>query len=386
MGIFSQFIIRPQLRQHEEDHRHATWLELFFDLVLVAAITQVGHLLVKVNSIYDVLIYFGLFWMIFWVWCGHTIYSTRFDTDDPIFRVLTFLNMFTLIVMAIEVHNAAHGHGEIFGVAFLSSRVILLVLLARAHRHVPNIRAITKVYLIGFFLGALIFSTSYLFHGKQVYLIWAIALFIEAWIPWIIWKMPHVTRHISVEHISERFGLFTIIVLGEGVIALVSGLVNIEWASNSIITAALSFIIIATIWWIYFRHIERAAGSIQLGSGQPYIYSHFPLLVGIVSVGIGILRLLSESDSNIASDITLYILVGGYALWLIGGISLHFITRPKEACSKIAMTRNIAILLSLGGIGYYCIGKSPLLIASLMCATSLLYAIWDGVARNQKSA
>ena len=69
--MLSKFLNAPKLRNYEEDGRHATWLELFFDLVLVAAIAQVGHLLINVDTLNDALTYVALFWIIFWVWCGH---------------------------------------------------------------------------------------------------------------------------------------------------------------------------------------------------------------------------------------------------------------------------------------------------------------------------
>ncbi|MCP5382199.1 MAG: low temperature requirement protein A [Kordiimonadaceae bacterium] len=380
--MVSKFFKIPRLRQHEEDNRHATWLELFFDLVLVAAISQVGHLLVDVDSLHGVFIYVALFWIIFWVWCGHTIYSTRFDVDDPFFRILTFFNMFSLVIMAVEVHNVAHGHGKLFGGAYLVSRILLLILLVRAYKHVSSVRNLIRIYLMGFGTAASIFAFSYLLDEPQNYYLWALAITLDGLTPWVIWKMQQDQKQISAEHVPERFGLFTIIVLGEGVIALVSGFDGISWTGSSFLIAFLSFIITATIWWVYFTHIERAMGKIKLGSGQPYIYSHFPLLVGIVAVGIGILRLLTESNNETVSDMTIYILVGGYALWLLGGILLHFVICPLEAITKMFISCNIVIFIMLCLIGYFSRGENALMVAVLMSTTSLIYAIWDGVARN----
>ena len=380
--VFS-FLKPPQFREHNEDSRHATWLELFFDLVLVAAIAQVGHTLVTAETLADAARYLGLAWIVFWVWCGHTIYSTRFDTDDPLFRVLTFLNMFALIVMAVEVHSAAHGHGLIFGMAFLASRLVLLVLMGRAYGHVPAARPILKVYLLGFGLGAAIWAGSLFLHGEAVYKMWMLALAIEAAVPWIIWRMPQDTKHVSSEHIPERFGLFTIIVLGENIFAVVKGLEPLEWTMVAAQAAALSFIIAASIWWIYFQHIERMIGHIKLGSGQPYIYSHFPLLVGIVAVGIGTLRLITETGQPLVSTAALMVVVGGYTLWWFGGVLLHFISCPVEARSKTAFARNITIAALLASVAYYGPSHSALAIVAMICTISLVYALWDGIARSR---
>jgi len=384
--MFAQLLKPPTLRAHDENSRHATWLELFFDLVLVAAIAQVGHTLVSAATLAEGLIYLGLIWIIFWVWCGHTIYSTRFDTDDPVFRILTFLNMFTLIVMAVEVHNAAHGHGFVFALAFLGSRLILLLLLARAYYHAKIARNILRIYLFGFSAGAVIWASSLGFHGATAIWIWAFALGLEATVPWIIWRMPSGENNISAEHIPERFGLFTIIVLGENVFAVVKGLEPLNWTLQAIITAGLSFVIAASIWWVYFQHIERMIGRIKLGSGQPYIYSHFPLLAGIVAVGIGTLRLISETSQPYVSAATLAILVGGYALWWIGGVLLHFISCRQEALSRTAFSRNISIAVLLMAVGFFGQTQTSVVVAIMVCGISLLYAGWDSAARRQTRA
>ena len=381
--MLSKFLNAPKLRRYEEDGRHATWLELFFDLVLVAAIAQVGHLLINVDTLSDALTYVGLFWIIFWVWCGHTVYSTRFDTDDPIFRILTFLNMFALIVMAIEVHNAAHGHGLIFGIAYLSSRMVLIALLARAYIHVKEAKKIIKIYLVGFGTGALVWALSLFFHGPEIYWLWAISLGFEALIPWYIWKSQNEMKNINAEHIPERFGLFTIIVLGENIFAVVMGLENLVWNINATLIAALSFIMAASIWWIYFQHTERAIGQIKLGSGQPYIYSHFPLLLGNVTLGTGTLMLISNNDQEFISGNILIILTAGYALWWGGGVLLHFISCPQEAFSKTSIFRNVVILIILMAIGYMGQGQTALTVMASLCGLSLLYTVWDGVSSNK---
>jgi len=381
--MFANLLNPPSLRKHDEDSRHATWLELFFDLVLVAAIAQVGHTLVTAETMADGMRYLGLAWIIFWVWCGHTIYSTRFDTDDPVFRIMTFLNMFALIIMAVEVHGAAHGHPLVFGMAFLASRLVLLGLLVRAYRHVAEAGKILKVYLLGFGAGAAIWASSLFLHGAQVYWVWAAALLVDALVPWVVWKMQHDTKNVSAEHIPERFGLFTIIVLGENIFAVVKGLEPLEWTMAAAQAAALSFVIAGSIWWIYFQHIDRMIGHIKLGSGQPYIYSHFPLLAGIVAVGIGTLRLIGETGQPAVSTAALAVVVGGYTLWWLGGVLLHFISCPAEARSATAFARNITIAVLLGLTAYFGPAHSSLAVVAMICGISLLYGFWDGAARGK---
>ena len=86
--------------------RRATWLELFFDLIFVAAVAQVGSPLHTSYSFVALARYAFLFFLIWWAWLGHTLYSTRFDTDDPVQRALTLVQMFTVAVMAANAGEA----------------------------------------------------------------------------------------------------------------------------------------------------------------------------------------------------------------------------------------------------------------------------------------
>ncbi|OGW38756.1 MAG: hypothetical protein A2010_04710 [Nitrospirae bacterium GWD2_57_9] len=78
------------------------------------------------HSVPGMLVFTGLFIPVFWVWAGHTVYSTRFDTDDIISRLLTFFQMFAVVGMAVEVHHASQGRTGGFSLlaANLASRFL----------------------------------------------------------------------------------------------------------------------------------------------------------------------------------------------------------------------------------------------------------------------
>src|ERR687891_616160 len=101
-------IVRPiRLRSAEgaEAGRKVSWLELFFDLAFVAAVAQVGTPLATEYTLAGLFRDGFLFILIWWAWSGHTAYSTRFDTDDLIQRVLTLLQIFLVAVMAVNAKD-----------------------------------------------------------------------------------------------------------------------------------------------------------------------------------------------------------------------------------------------------------------------------------------
>src|SRR5512138_2626694 len=94
-----------RLRSKAESGRKVTWLELFFDLVFVAAVAQVAAPLRDDFSAAGLVRFTPLFLLIWWAWTGHTVFSTRFDTDDVVQRGLTLVQMFAVAVMAANARE-----------------------------------------------------------------------------------------------------------------------------------------------------------------------------------------------------------------------------------------------------------------------------------------
>src|SRR5512143_2714929 len=347
----SFLLVRPRLRTPQEgEERHATWLELFYDLVVVAAVAAVAQALSQDHSALGILAFFGLFIPVFWVWAGHTVYATRFDTDDLVYRLLTFLQMFAVVGMAVEVHDASQGDTQAFSLAYLGARIILLLLLARADRYVPTARPFIRTYLRGFSAGAALWALSIPLPAPARYVLWGASLALELAVPWQVWRGMHPSAAVSPSHIPERLGLFTIIVLGESISAVVRGLAGAHWEAEAMAVSVLGFSSGICVWWIYFLHLERAIGRVKMGSGQPYIYSHFPLLVGIVVMGIGVEHAISESGAGRFREGTFGLLWGGVYLWVLGAWILHHVMHPRKsrpAAFRYAVTLAVLVAANL---------------------------------------
>ena len=344
----SSLRVRPRLRTPQAgEERHATWLELFYDLVVVVAVSQVAFALSQDHTATGILMFAGLFLPVLWVWTGHTVYATRFDTDDLVYQLLTFLQMFVVVGMAVEVRHAAQGDTRDFSLAYLGSRLILLALLARAARHVPVARPFIRTYLRGFGAGAVLWAISILLPPPARYILWGASLALELAVPWLIWRSMEPSAAVSPSHIPERFGLFTIIVLGESISAVVRGLAGRHWEIPAVVVASLGFGIGVCVWWIYFRHLERAIGRVKMGSGQPYMYSHIPLVVGIVVMGIGIELAIKESGADRFLPGTFGLLWSGVYLWALGGWLLHQVMHPRRSrAAALRYAGTLAVLLA----------------------------------------
>jgi low temperature requirement protein LtrA len=314
----------PQLRtlDADQDERHATWLELFFDLVFVISIAEVVHTLEDYRSLADFAGTAGLFVAVWWAWVGYTVYADRFDTDDLLHRVLVLAGMLAVIAMALSVHDALHGGSARFALAFVAVRGIVLLLNARARRHAAAARPLLNLYLTAFSIGASLWLVSVLVPEPARYLLWGVALVLELSAPWVgrhqIERAP-----IHASHLVERFGLFTLIVLGESVISVAQGAVKGatqgSWTAAMAAAAVAGFLAVACLWWLYFDRIDDGAIRSVL-RGLIWNYAHLPLLAGLVSVAVGTEYAVREASTGQLERTTALALGAGTALYLLATV------------------------------------------------------------------
>jgi low temperature requirement protein LtrA len=306
----------PQLRTlDDQGERHATWLELFFDLVFVISIAEVVHTLEDYHSPADFLGAAGLFVAVWWAWVGYTVYADRFDTDDLLHRVLVLAGMLAVIAMALSIHDALHGGSARFALSFVAVRGIVLLLNARARRHAAPARPLLNLYLTAFSIGASLWLVSLLVPEPARYALWGVALVIELSAPWVgrrqIAKAP-----IHASHLVERFGLFTLIVLGESVISVAQAAAEVDWTAATVAAGVGGFLAVTCLWWLYFDRLDEGAIRSVL-RGLTWNYAHLPLLAGLVSVAVGTELAILQADTGQLERSTTLALGGGTALYLL---------------------------------------------------------------------
>ncbi len=270
----------------KSESRRASWLELFFDLIFVAAVSQVGVPLGQDYSIHGLVRYSLMFLLIWWAWFGHTMYSTRFDADDVVHRLLTLVQVFAAAAMAANAkQDLADRDSAGFGAAYAVQRVVLVVQYLRARRE-PKTRRLATIYAAGFGVAAIVWTVAAVVPPPLRFWLWAAALLIDLSTPLI--TMRHTqTVPPHPEHLPERFGLFTIILLGESVAAVMRGMESQEsWPVSAAISAFTGFALVFGLWWWYFD-VARGAEERPLRSArdtllfQVWSHAHFPLYLSI---------------------------------------------------------------------------------------------------------
>jgi low temperature requirement protein LtrA len=341
----SRFLEPPRLRTIEEgfEERHATWLELFFDLVFVVAVAELGQNLTRDPTFDGFLEYVGLFIPVIWAWAGFTFYANRFDTDDLTYRLLILLAMFGVAAMATNTPHAIEDGGEAFAVSYISVRLVLLALYARAIRNVPQAKTFATLYFTAFSVGTLIWVASLLVPPPGRWWLWGVALAGELLVPIFAWKrVPGAP--IDPRHLPERYGLLTIIVLGEAVLAVVLGVANTSWELDSSLAAAGGFLIAAAIWWIYFDYLDQSVVTRGRAAGLVFTYAHFSVIIGIAAMGVAVKLQILAVAGNHKYDDTSWILCAGVALCMVGLGAIQLATPPMLIDADVVMRFGSAVL------------------------------------------
>ena len=301
----------PRLRTIEDEtaDRHATWTELFYDLVFVVAVAQLAaRLLGEIErrigrgrllgdlTLGGALSFVGYFIAIWWAWAGYTFYADRYDTDDLGQRVLAVLQMGAVAAMAASLSGDESGSSQAFAGSYFAARMILIVMYVRARRHVPQTRELVSGYIRGFSLAALLWLASIFVDEPFRFVLWAVALSISFATPYVMRKIQAKVP-LDVAHLPERFGLFTILVLGESIAAIVTAITHEGWSVPVVIGAGLAVAIAAGLWWVYFDNLQgsvvrRSAEQKKAWRPTVWIYSHLPLAIGLTATGVGLEELV----------------------------------------------------------------------------------------------
>jgi low temperature requirement protein LtrA len=277
----------------DEPERPVTWLELFFDLVFVAAVAQVGARLATDYSFDELGRFAFLLLVIWWAWHGCAYYATRFDADDRVERAATLLQMVAVIFMAANAEQGLDSESSAgFAAAYAIMRLILVGRYARAASH-GGARTLARVHAVGFGSAAAIWLASSMTPVPWRYALWTVALIVD------LGTAVVASRHtVSVpphpSHLPERFGLFTLILLGEAMVAIMTGIQHQpEWSVAAAATALSGVGLVCAVWWAYFdgvdaaahRHVRCDADSRRLAVWSA---SHLPLYLGIAMSGVAV--------------------------------------------------------------------------------------------------
>jgi low temperature requirement protein LtrA len=377
----------PRLRTLGEDEtRHSTWLELFFDLVFVVAVAQLGRELGNDGTAGGFFRFLAFFIPVWWAWMGFTFYANRFDTDDLPYRLLVFVAMLGVAALATTLPDAFAGASRGFVLSYVFVRMVLLALYVRAIRHVEEGKAIAVFYFVVFSAAVVIWLVSLLFPAPERYWVWALALAVEIAAPIVGWRLIP-SGPVDPRHAPERLGLLTIIVLGESVFAVVLGVGDVNWSTQAILAALGGFLCAAAFWWIYFEFVnpEYAFAALRrrgrILRGLVFVYSNYPVIAGLAALGIGVKLAILAAGGESAYDDSGWLLCAGLALSMAGLAAVELVMPPYWLSIDFWMRVATAVLALV--LVPFASSLSPLLIVWILAAALVVQVVVELLGHEQ---
>jgi low temperature requirement protein LtrA len=343
-------------RPIDEPHRVSSPLELLFDLTFVVAIaavtTQLAHGIADGHGLAGLIPFLQIFFAVWWAWMNFTWFASSYDTDDVAYRLLTMVQMAGVLVLAAGVPTAGdHSDYRTVTLGYFVMRIGLVSQWVRAAVEDPAGRRTALRYAtgvavlqVGWILRLLLSETGALPSLAQVPSFAGLAV-LELAVPRWAERTTHTTWH--PHHIAERYGLFTIILLGESVLAAsrgVAGAVETSEISMRLVVIAVSgLVLLFAFWWLYFLAPAGAGLSDHRHRSYLWGYGHYGIFAALAALGAGLEVTVERTGHDLrASDLTVCYAIAVPAavflllLWLVNApITAEPIATPAVVLGSV---------------------------------------------------
>lgn len=375
----NRFWLPPRAHGDVVEDRTVSFLELFYDLVYVVVVARAAHTLaedVSWRTVGEFVVVFGLIWL---AWLNGSLYYDLHGREDGRTRVFVFIQMLLLALLAVFTGDAAGEGGTPFAIVYAAYLTVLTWLWYSVRRQDSDeYMTLTGRYLAGNITSIVVIAASAALPDDARMTVWA--LFVAGWIvgSMLLARSSPVGLEIGVtatDSTVERFGLFTIIVLGEVVVGVVDGLSDAERTVRSIATGLLGLMIGFALWWTYFDFVGRRLPKTSGSALSQWIFSHLPVTMSIAAIGAALVSLVEHAADDRAAQPTAWLLTGSVAVGLLALIitmrslqdwdRLPALYQPVSAAAALAAA--VALL-----IGWW--RPAPWLLA--LALVVLLSAVW----------
>ena len=351
-------------RDPAEAHRTSTPLELLFDLCFVVAVAQAAgalhHDLAAGEVGHGVVAFLAVFFAIWWPWMNFTWFASAYDTDDVQYRLLTFVQIAGVLVVAAGVPSAFdESDFTVMVVGYVIMRIALVAQWLRAAREDQAGRTVALHFAAGIALVQAGWVVRLLIGWSEAgYLTFVILGALELAIPFWAERSGRQTPW-HPGHMVERYGLFTIIVLGECVLATMTA-VQAAFDAGALLGPLLTvavggLLLVLAMWWAYFKHDPDVGHHRSLRAMIGWGYGHYAVFAAIAALGAG-LQVAAEGThvtvalGAIETALTVAIPV---AVYLVAVAVIHGRTRSATVLAPILVAVGLVLLAALvaGSIG-----------------------------------
>ena len=357
-----------------EEERRTSYLELFFDLVFVFAITQVTVLLLSNTSAAGFARSALVLALVWWAWSGFTWMTNAIDIESQVTKLLFLAGMAGAFFMALAVPHAYTDQGVWFGCAYLFIGVLNISLYGWGLKDRPAEFAALK-RLVPFFL----LSPALVLVGG---LVDKLPLRSGLWVAAIVVAVGGVLAtgndnawRVSPAHFAERYALIVIIALGESIVAIGTSVEEIPRDAAFALSVLVAFAGVAALWFAYFGFVsgavERALQRALPNKRAPlardvFTIFHYPIVLGIVFFAVAAKKMVAHPEDALSRP-GRAALGFGVALFFAGFLlSRYRIVRTigwERAVGAAATLVAVVVLRSIPGVALFATVTAIVVIA-----------------------
>ena len=369
------------LRLHAPQEQPVTFVELFFDLVFVFAVTQVTVLTAHHLDVSGVGRSVLLFWLIWWSWTQFTWTLSPANTQHPGVRVCVLVATGAAFVMAASVSRAFEEDAMWFAAPYIIIRLLgmgvqVLVDRERDRAELGISMAwvmISTAGLIAVFAGAFVDPPA----RNWVWLAAVVLDLVAA-----AASSRNAIWDLNPRHFSERHGLFVIIALGESLIVAGTAVAGDERTGELLATAGASLVVVCVLWWTYFGWLKEAlehgfvaAESAEIGAiaRDAFSLTHFPLICGVVGFAVAVEEMMLH-PADAASGPVIASLAGGVALFVASSAMAYW-----RIAGRVLVPRLVILALTVAAVVLVA-GAAPYWPLAVTGTGLLVIAITEGTA------
>ncbi len=376
--------MRP--REIGEVHRSATPLELLFDLVFVVAIArlaaELAHAVADDHAGEGIVAYGMVFFAIWWAWMNFTWFASAYDTDDVPYRLLTMVQMAGVLVLAAGVHEAFESRDfAAVTIGYLVMRVALVAQWLRAAASDPERRNVALAYAVGIAVVQTGWLLRLLLPESLGLLGFGVLVLAELAVPVLAERRGTMTPW-HPHHIAERYGLFTIIVLGECVLAATAAvqtaLAEGGVTTSLVVVAGSALVILFALWWVYFLKPAGAGLERRRHLSFWWGYGHYFGFASLAALGAGLEVTVEAIGHHIDADdgLVAFAVAVPIALFLL---MLWALDAPLGATSPASGVLFLAAALVVLTVAAFTAAGLPLVWALPLYAVPLVGLVAAGV-------
>ena len=386
-----------QRKRTGHEHNRVTYIELFFDLVFVFAITQLSHSLLEHLTPLGAIQTALLFLAVWWVWIYTCWITNWLEPDRTPVRLMLLVLMLGGLMLSTSLPRAFEDRGLAFAGAYVFMQVgrSLFVMWALRGHNESNYRNFKRIttWLVG--SGVLWIAGGFAEEGARLAL-WAWAMLIDFASPSLGFWTPGLGRSTTADwdvegaHMAERCALFVIIALGESILVTGATAANLEPSAGVIGAFLAAFVGSVAMWWIYFDAAAERASAQFVSSTDPgrvarlaYTYIHLPLIAGVVVTAVGDELTLAHPHGHMHFSTAAVLLVGP-GLYLLGDLLFRRTTTGRLPRAHLGGLSALAVLAPIA------MTMTPVVLSSLVSAVLVAVAaaetIWVRRERARAAA